>query len=343
MIRLAIVGCGGEAHEHARVLQQIPDCRVTALVSQTPSHIEDFQRDFFPGARGYAEYDRLMEESPEDVDAVLLLTPHALHYPQAKAALEHGYHVLTEKPMVTQSDHGYDLWRLSNETGRQIGIAFQAPFSAPFQYLKRLRDAGEWGAPQIIQGWLAQDWMRQTLLTWRQDPSLSGGGQLYDSGSHVLNAMLWLMDSPVVEVACMIDNCSSPVDINGVATLRFENHALGAFAVGGNSVGWDTRVMLQTDTLDIHADAHGTMLKILGNDEYANPQLPTDPSPVAFTPHRNFINALLGREELQMTARHGVVLSVLMDALYDAAKRRTLVKVPTVPSDPVEAAEALER
>ena len=46
----------------------------------------------------------------KQLDAVVLVTPHTLHYPQAKAALERGIHVLVEKPMVTELEHAYDLW-----------------------------------------------------------------------------------------------------------------------------------------------------------------------------------------------------------------------------------------
>ena len=179
MIKLAIIGCGGEAHGHAEILRQIPDCAVIGLVSPTAAHRDEFRARYFPEAREYAEFDDLIADPPDGLDAVLILTPHALHYPQAKAAMEAGFHVLTEKPMVTSAEHAFDLWRLEQATGRRIGIAFQAPYSAPFQYLQQLREQNEWGRVQIIQGWLAQGWMQNTLLTWRQDPTLSGGGPIW--------------------------------------------------------------------------------------------------------------------------------------------------------------------
>jgi len=331
MIHMAIVGCGGEANAHAQILKSIPDCTVTALVSQTAAHVEQLQNDSFPDARAYTDFESMLDDPPAELDAVLLLTPHALHYPQAKASLERGLHVLTEKPMVTQTDHAYDLWRLAEEQNKVLSIAFQAPFSAEYQYLKTLREGGRLGRMQIAQGWLGQDWMKSTLLTWRQDPTLSGGGQLYDSGSHVLNSILWLMNDTVTDVGCFIDNCSTPVDINGVAIMKFDSGAMASLAIGGNSVGWDVRVMLQTDLMSIHTDPHGAFLEIKGNADFRYPHVPVDNTPAAFTPHRNFINAILGREELQLTPRHGVVLSTIMDALYDAAKRNTIVKAATVP------------
>lgn len=334
MTKLAIIGCGGEAHGHAQTLRQIPDVDVIGLVSPTAAHREKFREEFFPGAREYAEYEDLLTDPPEGLDAVLLLTPHALHYPQAKAAMEAGYHVLTEKPMVTSAAHAFELWRLEKATGKHIGITFQAPYSAPFQYLRQLREQNQWGRVQLIQGWLAQGWMQSTLLTWRQDPTLAGGGQLYDSGSHVLNSMLWLMDEPVTEVTCLLDNCGTPVDINGCAILRFASGAMGSIAIGGNSPGWDVRLSIQTDLMQIHTDPHGEAIEFRNYPESFHPSVPTDPTPAAFSAHRNFINALHGREELQVTVRHGVSLSVVMDAMYESARTNAVVKVPPVPDEP---------
>src|SRR5439155_841306 len=109
-------------------------------------------------------------------DGVVLVTPHTLHYPQAKAALEQGLHVLVEKPMVTSSEHAYDLWKTVKRTKKLLGITFQSPYTAEFGYLAKARDAGKLGKVQLIAGWVAQDWLRFTTGTWRQQPKLAGGG-----------------------------------------------------------------------------------------------------------------------------------------------------------------------
>jgi predicted dehydrogenase len=326
MTNLAIIGCGGEAVEHAKILKGIPDCRVTALVSPTDASREKLRTEFFEDAREYAELDDLLADPPDNLSAVLLLTPHNLHYPQAKAAVEAGLNVLTEKPMVTSADHAMDLFHAVQKSGKQLGITFQAPYSAAFQHLKKLRTDGDWGRAQLIQGYLAQGWMADTLMTWRQDPALSGGGQMYDSGSHVLNAMLWLTGEDVSEVGCFVDHCGTPVDINGTAIIKFSEGTLGSVAIGGNSPGWDTRISLQTDRFQAHTDPHGDALQFLGSDEIAKLPLPKDDSPAAFTPHRNFIDALEGREPLQCGLRDGVRLSLLMDALYESARTGQIVK-----------------
>ncbi len=305
MLHFALVGCGGMANWHAATLQKIADAKVVALVDTVPSHTATFKQKYFPEAAEYGSLDALLAHPPAKLDAVVLVTPHTLHYPQAKAALSHGLHVLCEKPMVTSSEHAYDLWRAQKASGKRLGITFQAPYTAEYQYLKMLRECGEWGKVQLIQGWLAQGWMKGTTGMWRQDPALSGGGQMYDSGSHVLNGMMWLMDDPVVEVSCFIDNAGAPVDINGVAILKFQNGAMGSVAIGGNSPGWHVRIQVQTDKMQLVTGPHGGSIEISGSPAHKYPHVLTSDHPAAFTPHLNFVNAVLGREEQSINDRLG--------------------------------------
>lgn len=333
MLNFALVGCGGMANWHATELKKMAsELTVVALCDPVATQTKAMREKHFPEAKEYADYEQLLKDASKlKLDAVVLVTPHTLHYGQAKAALLGGMHVLVEKPMVTRSQDAYDLWRTVVSTGRQLAITFQAPYTAEYQYLKQLRDSGRWGKVQIIQGWLAQGWLRGTAGTWRQTPELSGGGQMYDSGAHVLNGMMWLMNEPVVEVACFYDRCGSPVDINGVAIVKFASGALGSIAIGGNSPGWNVRLSVQTDRLQAITGPHGGFLEIHGDPELRYPHVPASTLPGAFTVYRNFVSALQGTETLQVPVRYGVLLSALMDALYESADTGKVVRVQPVP------------
>lgn len=333
MLNFALVGCGGMANWHATELKKMSEeVRVVALCDNVPAQTQAFRDKYFADAAEYAEYDALLKDAAKlKLHAAVFVTPHTLHYSQAKAALLAGLHVLVEKPMVTRSEDAYDLWKTVQNTGKHLGITFQAPYTAEYQYLKQLRDTGRWGKVQIIQGWLAQGWLKGTANTWRQKPELSGGGQMYDSGAHVLNAMMWLMNEPVVEVSCLYDKCGSPVDINGVAIAKFASGALASIAIGGNSPGWNVRISIQTDRLQAITGPHGGFLEIHGDPQLKYPHVPTSTLPGAFTPHRNFVSALQGKEPLQAPVRYGVLLSALMDALYESGDTGKPVKVKPVP------------
>jgi predicted dehydrogenase len=335
MTHLALIGCGGIVQGwHGPTLAKIADCNVVALADPARANLDVVRTKFFPEAAPYDSLESLLERPPAKLDAVLITTPHALHYPQATAALERGLHVLVEKPMVTSTADAMALWKTVKRTGKLLGITFQAPYTKAFQYLRDERDAGRLGAMQIVHAWISQSWAAGTKGKWRQEPKLAGGGMLYDTGAHMLNAILWLTNRQPIEVACTWEHCDCPVDINGAAMLRFENCVLASCAVGGNCPPWGSQLVVQTDKFQILTTNHGGELKIIAADGKAiEPKLPVDDRPSAFSPHRNFLDAIQGKAEIQVPVRFGVLLANLMEAMSESARQHTMVKVPAVPAE----------
>jgi len=334
MLNFALVGCGGMANWHAQQLQKFPEVKVVALVDTVPAQTAQFREKYFPAAVEFASFEKLLDKPPAKLDAVVLVTPHTLHFPQSTAALQSGINVLVEKPMVTSSKDAYALWKTLNESGKKLGITFQAPYSPEYQCIARMRDGGQLGKISLISGWLSQGWMTATSGKWRQDPKHSGGGQMYDSGAHLLNGIMWILNDPVVEVACFYDRCGTPVDINGVAILKFQNGAMGSIAIGGGGTGWDTEMRIQTDKLVARTLPHGGMLELTGpHGRRIYPRIDESDHPAAGTPHLNFVNAILGKEKLICGVRYGVLLSALMDALYESAEKQAVVRVKPVPQE----------
>jgi predicted dehydrogenase len=333
MIHIALIGCGKMAHWHAGELSKIPDVKVTALVDPIQARTAEFRKKFFHKAAEFASMELLLADKRIKLDAVTIITPHTLHFAQAKMAMDRGLHVLVEKPMVTNSRDAYELWRTVQSTGKVLAITYQAPYTEEFAYIAHLRDSGGLGKVQVISGWVSQNWLKGTANTWRQDPAFSGGGQMFDTGAHLFNAIMWIMNDPVVEAACFYDKCSSPVDINGIAIAKFQNGALGNISIGGNCPTFHTEIQIQTDRFLILTDQYGKKLEILDPDgkQVDRPVKHDGHGPT--TPHRNFVNAIQGREPVRAGVRYGVLLTALMDALYESADHRRVVQIEPVPAD----------
>jgi len=333
MINLALVGCGNMGRSHAEELVNLPDVKVTALVDPIPARTADIRARFFQKAKEFTSMESLLADKRIKLDAVSIITPHTLHFSQAKSALEHGLHVLVEKPMVTNSRDARALWRTVKSTGKILAIAYQSSYTEEFAYLASLRDSGKLGKVQLITGWVSQNWLKNTTNTWRQDPALSGGGQMFDTGAHLFNAVMWLMNDPVVEAACFYDSCSTRVDINGVAIAKFQNGALANFSIGGNCPTFHTDIQIQTDKLLILTDQYGKKLEIFDPDGKPMDRPVKSEKHSSTTPHRNFLNAIKGREPVRAGVRYGVLLTALMDALYESANHQRVVRIKPVPKD----------
>jgi predicted dehydrogenase len=331
MLNFAFVGCGNMAGWHASELLKLGEVRIAAVIDPNPAAMAAFKQKHCPAAAEYESLETLLLKAPVDLDAVVIVTPHTLHFQQAKLALDHGLHVLVEKPMVTSTPDAYELWRAVNRSGKKLGITFQSPYTANFGYLATARDAGTLGKVHAISGWISQNWAAQTADTWRQNPALSGGGFVCDTGAHLLNSVMWLMNDPVTEVSAVLDNLDRPVDITGSATLRFQNGAVASLTFAGSTPTFENSLTLFTDRYTIQTDAYGRKLEMYGPDRTAfDPQIaPTEGG----TPHGNLVAALHGREPLRAPVRYGVLLSALMDAMYQSAGSGLTVKVAPVPAE----------
>ena len=162
------------------------------------------------------------------------MTPHTLHFEHGMQALEAGCHVLMEKPMVTDSGQAHQLAAAVKKTGKIFTIGYNTPCTPEFNYLRDLVRTKELGKLETVTGWLAQNWKQGTTGSWRQDPALSGGGQMYDSGAHLFNSLVWTVEQPISEVFAFVDNLDTPVDINGTVNIRFADGTLATITIVGN-------------------------------------------------------------------------------------------------------------
>src|SRR5438445_4176106 len=111
--RIGIIGAGWWATEsHIPVLQAIPGVEVTCICGLEPEHLRKVQ-DKFGIRHATEEYTELL--SRQDVDGVVVSSPHRLHYQHAAAALERGFPVMCEKPMVIKASEAKHLVELAEE------------------------------------------------------------------------------------------------------------------------------------------------------------------------------------------------------------------------------------
>lgn len=333
-VNLALVGCGDfMVHAHVPQLLKVPEIRVVALCDSRRGAAEKLRLERFnddPEIRIFSNWEHLLKNRPAGPCGVLFATPHHQHFEQCSAALEQGWNVLVEKPMVTNSHHARSLAALVRKTGLQLQIAFQAPFSAEYGFIKDLLARGQLGELQTVVGMCHQGWKSSTWDTWRQKPELSGGGFIYDTGSHLLNAITWLVDRPALEVFAWLDNKLTGVEINGTISIRWDKYLIGSVTASGNSPGWQEGIWLAGDRGRVVTGIHGGRLEYFDRDGglVLPPRLKDEHHKAhQSTPVRNFALSLLGLQEPQCPVRFGVLNSQLMDGIYQSAREGRPVKI----------------
>jgi predicted dehydrogenase len=320
-VKVAFLGCGGMMGAHAQRLKGHPDVDITGLCDVSEDVTRRFEAAHLAGSPHKPRHFRDPGEMYKALrpDAVLISTPHTQHYAQGVQALAAGCHVFMEKPMVTSLDHAYALGEKVKASGKVFVIGYNTPCSAEFFYLREAIRARTFGRLELVSGYLCQDWLRGTTGTWRQDPALSGGGQAYDSGAHLLNSLCWSVESDVEEVFAFVDNHGTRVDINSVSSIRFASGVLASITIGGNSPGGNGFMAFIFDGARIEIDGWGSeWIKVWKGDEELKPPLTSamgSPSP-----DLNFIDAILGRAEPRTSVENGIIQSQLMDAVYESQR-----------------------
>jgi predicted dehydrogenase len=180
--------------------------------------------------------------------------------------------------------------------------------------------SGEYGKLKVVNCHISQAWYQLTAGKWRRDPALSGGGMLYDSGAHVLNTLVWTVESDVEEVHAYVDCLDAEVDINGTINVRFENGVIACVAVCGEAPGSSSGMWNFEQATAIANPWFGGDLKLTvrrdGQQGEEDPKVTREDS----SAQKNFIDALVGKDEAVTSARNGVILSELMDAIYESAR-----------------------
>ena len=187
-VKLAVVGCGGMGGEHIKLIGQIPEAQIVALVDIRPEAYRQKYKDLLksdPSVSTFDSLDAMLKNPPEGLRGVVIVTPHTLHFEQSVACLEHGYDVLVEKPMVTNSAHARKLKKKIESTGRHFQIAFQAPFTQEFAYIRQQIQAGALGELQTITAHSCQGWKKNSREPGDLIPNCPAGGRCTIPGASV--------------------------------------------------------------------------------------------------------------------------------------------------------------
>lgn len=320
-VRVAILGCGGMAGAHAMRFKANPDVQIVALCDVTEEQVKKFiernLKDYSPAPAIFTNPARMYRECK--LDAVSIVTPHTLHFAQGMQALNANLHVLMEKPMVTDASHARKLAKKVQEKRKVFMIAYNTPCSPEFNYLRDAIRKKTFGKLELVVGYISQDWMRFTKGLWRQDPKLSGGGQAYDSGAHLLNSLCWSVESDIAEVHAFVDNHGTRVDINSSINVKFANGVMAAIAVSGNSPGGGSYMAFVFDHGRIEIDGWGAGWMNVFDKTGGKVKYPVVPGQ-AQSPNDNFIDAVLKRAKPRTSVQNGIVQSDLMDAIYESAR-----------------------
>jgi predicted dehydrogenase len=300
-IRYGMVGGGrgafiGSVHRAAASLDQqavltagaLSSDRDRALVSARDLNIVD--------DRAYGSWQEMLEgEStrPEEerIELVVIVTPNDVHYPVAKAAVEAGFHVACDKPLVHTAAQATELVNLVRDRGTIFGVTYNYSGYPLVRHARDMVALGELGelrkvVVQYSQGWLAThlEARGNKQAEWRTDPARAGvAGAIGDIGSHAENLVATITGRRVTHVGADLATVVSgrQLDDDAAVLLRLDGGVRGLLVASQIEIGQENNLRIRVHGSEgslswaqedpnmlLHAPANGPVRQLRRGNDY---------------------------------------------------------------------------
>ncbi len=215
-IKIGVVGAGSMGTNHLRVLRTLPEDQINLVgIAEiyAPALLQAVKRFH---VEGYSDYRSMIERTHPDL--VALVVPTQLHYEVAAFALEHGCHVLIEKPITANEREAWRLIELARATHRKIAVGHIERFNPAIIELKR----------RLAMNELGRIFHLYARRLGPFPPRIRDVGVILDLATHDIDVMRYLVDGEVEHVyAETRHRVHRKYEDLLLGVLRFTNEAIG--------------------------------------------------------------------------------------------------------------------
>ena len=299
MLKWLVAGIGDITTKRAipAILSE-PRSTLHALLTRDPA-----KGAAYPGAKVYTQIEHALAD-PE-IDAVYIGLPVVMHAPITLAALAAGKHVLCEKPVAMNYKQARTLVDAANTAGLRFGVAYYRRMYPKLRRAAELLQQGVIGRPVLAEA-NSHSWFADVYgdRTWFLDPTMAGGGPLYDIASHRIDAFNFLFGNPVR--ACgQISNVTKNTGVEDSATIMIE---YGQGVRGVIDVRWHSKIV--RDDFRIIGTEGAMELSPLNGPDLTYPggqELLPAPSNLQYPCVENFVSAVLDGAPMASSGASAIV------------------------------------
>ncbi len=217
-LRIGSVGVGGMGTVHLMEYKKFPcveKFEIVAICDIVPGRAEEkAEKSGWTDAHCYTDYKEMIEK--EELDAIDISTPNYLHSIIAVYALDHGLHVICEKPDAVSVEEALKMKEASERNNKVLMVIRNNRWHWLSKGFKKEIEDGALG--EIYAGRCG--WIRRRGIPgrggWFTTKEQSGGGPLIDLGVHMIDLAMWLMGNP------------TPVAVSGCVFNKFADNTASA-------------------------------------------------------------------------------------------------------------------
>ncbi len=245
--KVGIIGCGGIANAHARVLTHLRETALVAFCDTLLERAEQFNQQYAGGTgHTYTSFEEMFDKEPLDI--VYICLPPFAHSKEVQLAAQKGVHLFIEKPIALTLELGQAMVEAVEKAQVKSQVGFMSRFGEAVEKIKTLYEKGEIGQPGLM---VARYYCNSLHAPWWRDKSKSGG-QVVEQIIHLYDLTRYLLGEPS-SVFCRMNNLFhrevenyTSEDLSG-AVITYEGGAIAT--ISGSNAAIPGRWMSQADVI----------------------------------------------------------------------------------------------
>lgn len=342
-LNFGIIGYGYMGHIHATNLEKLDGAILRGVCDINPAMLED-------APAGVACYERAEELlADREIDTVIIAANNNQHKELVLLSAQAGKHIICEKPVALSVEELDVMTQAAVRYGVELTVHQQRRYDKDYQTIKKIYDSAALGEVYTIKSSLYG--YNGFMHEWHVKRD-EGGGMLCDWGVHLLDQVLWMIDSRVTSVYAYMKNViNREVDDYFNITLRFDNGVMAQLELGTyfltDKPGWFSRHWFMGESkCSVYTDGmnpKGNIVRTTMLQEHHKPVqaaeasygptrsfgpppeglLATEPIPPVSVEHldffRNYLDARAGRAEYVVKLPEVRRVLALMEAIRESA------------------------
>ena len=218
-MKMAILGAGNIARKMANTITQMEGIEAYAVASRDLEKAQAFARKWGI-SKAYGSYEEMLGD--KDVELVYVCTPHSFHFQHMMMCLEHGKHVLCEKPFTVNADEARKVFAFAKEKHLLATEGIWTRYLPMRLVLDQILERRIIGDPQSLTANLCYPIKQVPRMT---DPALAGGA-LLDVGVYPINFAMMVFGNKIQHVSSTCTKTETGVDAANSITLTFKNDTM---------------------------------------------------------------------------------------------------------------------
>jgi predicted dehydrogenase len=264
-LKMGMIGGGldafiGAIHRMAAGIDGMIELSCGALSAHTETAIASGKHLLLPPDRIYTNYKDMIEREAalpegERMDFVTIVTPNFVHFDPAMMALEHGFHVVVEKPMTFTLEEAKQLEQKAREKNLLLCLTHTYSGYPMVKQARAMFQQGVFGKIRKVwveypQGWLSKLSEREgnAQAAWRTDPGKSGkAGCMGDIGTHAAHLAEYISGLQITHLCADLQIMvpGRALDDDGNVLLRFNNGATGVLMASQVAAGEENALKIR--------------------------------------------------------------------------------------------------